>query len=283
MPTLDAGGVRHHYQDRGEGPPVLLLHCWTGNHSLWADPVEGLAGRFRCIAPDFRGHGQTAGGGELSPRALASDVLALADALGLHAGGVGPALVGHSLGGMVALELALARPEAFPRLALISSSACLGQLALSRHAARVADRLLATGRVPAFLKGWVVSLGLVHPSAPTEVRRRIREAILAVPDPVARSCLRGLRHLDLRGRLSEVRAPTLVVVGRQDLCAGPRHSRLLAAGISGARLEVLEACGHFPMLERPEALLRLLADFLGPLARTRRPSQRKRPPSARRA
>ena len=253
-------------RDNGDpgDPALLLLHGFTGTGSVWATFGAGLRRRhIRTIAPDLPGHGRSASPASASVERTAQDMAGLLERLGAAPAGV----LGYSLGARVALRLAVVHPDAVARLVLESPSAGIADAA-EREARRRADEQLADeierDGIEAFVDRWernpiFASHARLDPRVARvqrEFRLRNTAAGLALSLRVA-----GQGAMQpLHDRLGSVRAPTLVIAGALDP-ARPR-AELVAAGIPGARLAIVDRAGHTPHLERPTAFRRLVIDFL---------------------
>jgi 2-succinyl-6-hydroxy-2,4-cyclohexadiene-1-carboxylate synthase len=251
----------------GDGPPLLLLHGFTGAAASWEWYVRVFADRARVLALDLPGHGLTPTPSQLT----AMTVEATADALAAYLADEGalPARVlGYSMGARIALRLAAAHPAAVERLVLESPSAGIADPAL-RTARREADEALAErierDGIASFVTSWEQSpVFVTHATLAPELLARQR-AIRLASDPLGlaaslRAAGQGAME-PLHDRLAAVRAPTLVIGGTLDTVGRPR-AELVAAGIQGARLELLDGIGHTPHLEAPAAFRRLVIDFL---------------------
>jgi len=265
-----ATGSRLHLLELGSGRPVLFLHGVTLAATVWSGQLAALAGDFHVLALDLTGHGRSeAGPGRLQLDGVVADVVAALEALELE----DVVLVGHSMGGMVALSALLdfgAARERVGALALLATSggpmlpgplwpavargvgllAAAGTRDRARPAGPIGDGEWLRARLP---------FGRQPSSAQVE-----QAALLARATPPA--TLRGLvpdiLAFDRHERLGEIRLPAAVMVGTHDRLTPPRHARALAAGLGGARLEELPDAGHLLMWERPaavEATLRRLA------------------------
>ncbi|HOX46724.1 MAG TPA: alpha/beta fold hydrolase [Myxococcota bacterium] len=256
-------GARVRYLDTGgDGPPVVLIHGFASALETWAAVVPVLRERHRVIALDLKGFGWSdRPEGDYSPDAEARLVLALMDRLGVERA----ALVAHSWGSSVALALALRAPGRVSRLALYSAWVYEEQLPMFFHWSRLAglgellfglyynerpdERMALAFYDPAHLEQ-----GLVDEVEAALERPGTRAAALAAA--------RGQRFSEVEGRYPEVRAPTLLLWGREDavsrLPAGERLQRELPL----AELKVYPRCGHFPMLEAAAESSRDLVRFL---------------------
>lgn len=268
----DGGSVRA--VEYGEGPPVVLLHGVTHSSKVWGWQFADLHQRHRVIALDHRGHGESIPGRDPWTIArLAADAAEVIEALDLR----GALVVGHSLGGIVAQQLAVDRPDLIggrmAGLALMATTAgglSVGPAAwtgVSTAAVKVARRgMTAAGRVqdrllaPSDLSWALFRLGIGSSADPTHVELT-RQLTAATPFSTLYELMEDVVGFDLRDRLGGIDAPVLVMVGTRDVVTPPRDSRVIAANIPGARLEVFGGAGHMLMLERRSAVSELLARF----------------------
>jgi len=252
---IRVNGVELHYEEHGDGDPIVLLHGWLDNATVWDAQVEFLAKAHKVIAYDHRGHGRSERPkGDYSVRTLADDLHALARSLGL--GKV--ALVGHSLGSMTALTFGLAHPDVVSRLVLASSTARLSA------AARVLGNVVATLN-PVVPYRRLVRLtqrsGFYRPTE--ELLSRAYKRAMMTSRYAAFECMKAFTgDYDLRGRLAEVAAPTLIVVGEKDFGTTVEMARYLNSHIKGSQLHVIPDCGHGLMEERPEEFNRVVGEWL---------------------
>lgn len=224
-----------------DGEPLVLLHGLSGSSRWWRRNVPELARTSRVVVPDVIGFGRTRLRGTLPPIGEIADLLAgWMDRLAL-----GPVdLVGHSMGGQIAVHLAARHPERVRRLVLVDAAGIprpITPRTLTRFAAEVAPP-----------RRW---------GDPFFLPTIVGDALLAGP----RTILRAIGHIlrdDVRLLLPRVAAPTLVVWGELDTIIPVEHAREFREGIPGARLAVLRDAAHNPMVDRPEAFNRLVADFL---------------------
>lgn len=261
--TTTSTGRQIHHDDVGSGPPLLLI---TGQGAPRKGILKGLpasvAARFRIIAMDNRDAGESEPeSGYYSMADLAGDAVALLDALGVARAHV----LGVSLGGMIALQMALDHPGRVDHLMLMSTSA-LGE-----------DGHRAGEPMPPPAEWWIddpvarwgsIAPHLVGPA----YRSALTDAVLGAltePERGNRATWEGVMRqqaaqtgLDLRNRLAEVQAPTLVIHGALDPGVPPEHAEVLAAGIPGARLVVLPGAGHVVMVEQPDQVAAEMLDFL---------------------
>jgi 3-oxoadipate enol-lactonase len=242
-----------------EDAPVVVLGNSLGTTvEMWEPQLPVLTQRFRVVRYDHRGHGKSpVPSGDYELAELGGDVLAMLDALGLervHLGGL-------SLGGMVAMWVAANAPERVDRLVLMCTSAKLGppQMWLDR-----AETVRAQGTEA------IADVGVGRWFTPA-FADRLPEAVMwargmitGTPDGGYASCCAAVRDMDLLPVLGSITAPTLVIGGEHDPATPPdAHARPIADGIPKARLEIVKDAAHLANVEQPDAVNRLLLDFLG--------------------
>ncbi|HYG45093.1 MAG TPA: 3-oxoadipate enol-lactonase [Bordetella sp.] len=257
MPYADLDNVRLYYVIDGPADaPVLVLSNSLGTCAdMWARQVPALSQSFRVLRYDTRGHGKSSvPAGEYSFAQLAGDVAGLLDHLDIARAD----FCGLSMGGPTGLQLALDHPQRVRKLVLCNTAARIGSVdSWSTRIATVAQDGLEN-MAPAVVERWLSPAYRAAEPGLTQVlvdmlRRTSNEGYSA-------NCA-ALRDADLRGRLGEIKAPTLVIAGTQDPAATPQDGRDLAAGIAGARYVELDT-SHISNWEQPEAYTRAVADFL---------------------
>ncbi|HEX5495338.1 MAG TPA: 3-oxoadipate enol-lactonase [Mycobacteriales bacterium] len=245
-----------------DGPadaPVLLLGSSLGTTgAMWEPQLAGLTGLFRVVRYDHRGHGGSpvpAGPYRLAD--LAGDVLALADRLGVARF----CYAGLSLGGMVGMELAAQAPDRVDRMALLCTSALLGppefwtaraDAARAGGTASIADTVVSRWFRPDFV------------AANPDLYARYQRMCADTPAEGYAGCCEAIRDMDLTGRLGAIRSATLVLAGADDPATPPSHAELIAAGIDGARVVVVDGAAHLANVERPAEVTDLLVTHLCP-------------------
>lgn len=258
MRALSANGIEIAYEIAGSGPAVLFAHSLASDHTIWQAQMEALRQRHTVIAYDLRGHGKSsAPPGPYSFALLAEDALALMDALGYRRA----SFVGISLGGMIGLALALAAPQRLAKLVLADTTASYPQDARALWPERiraVREQGLAPQVAPTLERWFTAPFRAAHP----EVVARIGEIIRATPIAGYIGCCEAIATLDFAPRLGEIKTPTLVIVGEEDAGTPPVMAQALAAGIPGARLEVIPRAAHLSCVEQADAFSRLLVEFL---------------------
>jgi pimeloyl-ACP methyl ester carboxylesterase len=266
-------GHRVCFRRAGEGPLIVLIHGITGRSDQWEPAVEHLAREHEVLAPDLLGHGQSAKPrGDYSLGAYASAVRDTMVALGHDRATV----VGHSLGGGVAMQFAYQFPERCERLALVSSGGLGREVHPLLRAATLPGAewvlpLLVHARVIGAGEAVARALGVLRLQAGTdlaevargfaslgdgEARDAFIETMRAVLDP-------GGQRVSALDRLYLAEAlPSLLVWGTEDPIIPVEHGRAAHELMPGSRLELLEGAGHFPQLEEPHRFAELLAAFI---------------------
>jgi 3-oxoadipate enol-lactonase len=255
---VSANGASIHYAVDGHGPWLTLAHPLGADLSIWDDLVPDLAAHFRILRYDSRGHGGSeVPRGPYTIEQLAADATALLSSLEIPR----THFVGISMGGAVAQQVALDAPERIASLTLIDTTAGYGDADAKLFLARAAQarergmKDLADGT----LARW---LGERFRKRHPEQAERIRALVASAhPEGFAASC-EALAAFDVRTRLSEIDAPTLVLVGENDPSTPPAMSRDLANGIKDARLEVVPDAAHLPIVEQKQFVTNALATFL---------------------
>jgi 3-oxoadipate enol-lactonase len=243
----------------GAAAPVLTFaHCLGGDRTIWRHQLAHWRGRYRLLPYDLRGQGGS--GVTPAPYAmaqLAADALALLDAQGIER----TVFLGVSMGGMVALQVALLAPQRVSALVLADTAGGFGPEARAAWAERIAA-VARDGVAPlteTMMGRWFTEA----------YRKRSPAAVAEVSAALSRTPVEGylgacaaIRDFDLRERLGEVACPTLVLCGENDPSTPLALSRELAAGIPGARLRVFPGANHLPNFEMPEPFNAAVDEFL---------------------
>ena len=245
----------HCLERSGAEPAVLCVHGYCQSSAYWAPTLDRLAhAGVRGLAPDLPGFGASARlPGPYTMEAYADGLGALLDARGLEQ----VALVGGSMGGVVAQHFALRHPGRLARLLLVATGGAMGDPAagLARADAVAAAPWDATAADP-------VVAGFFRSPPPPERLAEYRRIALATSHAAAVEAARSNARSHTLERLGEIRVPTLIIQGRHDRARTPEHGAAMRERIEGSRLEVLEGSGHTPQLEEPEAFHALALPFL---------------------
>ncbi len=260
----------NHYAIRrlGAGEPLLLLHGFTGDHSSWQGISPSLAAKYQLIMPDLLGHGgsdtPTCAAAWQMPN-IAADLISLLDALALERAH----WLGYSMGGRLALYLALHDPRRCLSLTLESASPGIAdekqRLARQQSDHRLAEEIEARG-IAWFVEHWqALPMWSSQANLPAQARlAQQKQRLRCQPAGLANS-LRGMgtgAQASLWGALPTLQIGTLLIVGALD-GKFRRINAEMRAAIPGARLEIIPAVGHNTHLEKPSQFTRLLAAHLG--------------------
>jgi non-heme chloroperoxidase len=261
MPTIERDSISIYFESTGEGRPIVFLHGWTMDHELWDRQVTALAPSYRCVTVDLRGHGHSSKPVEgYGYDEHVKDIQALLGALDLrHA-----TLVGSSMGGAIAVQLAALHPE---RVAQVVTVGTPPQL--------VADDRWPEARplevVGAFLEAQRVAREqTMRQIVENSVRAKLDEATsawlfqiaLRSPSWAAIGSWKGALASSAAPFIARLAAPLLVIQGRHDAFVSNEAASRLAAEAPRSRLAWFENSAHFPFLEETELFNRELAGFL---------------------
>jgi 3-oxoadipate enol-lactonase len=245
--------VKIAWERHGSGPPLLLVHGLGYARWGWEPVVEPLARTFDVILFDNRGIGESdAPPGPYTAAGMADDAAQVLDEAGVERAHV----VGTSLGGMIAQELALGRPERVEKLVLACTTP--GGPEAFPMPQRTVDLMLARATLREYVEN------ALEPDARPELVERIlehRERTAQPFEPWAAQAAAGATF-DAHERLGSIAAPTLVQHGDGDVVVDPRNADLLAAAIPDVRVSIYAGCGHLFMWQEPERFVRELEDFL---------------------
>ena len=265
---IDGTPVNYVDIGEGDGTPVVLVHGLAGQWQNWLENIPRLAQERRVLALDLFGHGASGmPKGKITIPGYGRSVQAFVEQLGLER----VLLVGNSMGGFVASEVAIQAPEIVDRLVLVSAAG-ISNANVFRAPALTIGRLAGTVAV------WTAARHRSLASRP--VTRHLAIALVArhparlAPDLVWEGVMKGSGkegfddafraciEYDFRDRLGEIESPTLVVWGEKDAILSVRDAQEFERLIPDSRKVVMEDTGHVPMLERPIAFNELLMDFL---------------------
>ncbi len=265
MALVRAGDIELDIERSGsrDRPPLLMIMGMSGTALHWGEPfLDGLREQFDLIAYDHRGVGASTRltGGRVTIPEMAADAAALLDALELQDAHV----LGISMGGMVAQELALAHPERVRTLTL-GCTYCGGPgsaLAAPGVIERLAGAMTSRDREVAIRTGWEVNVSPQF-AADEQAWSRFREIAerRAVAVPVVMAQMQAVMVHDAYERLPSLRMPTLVIHGTADELLPVANGRLIASLIPGAQLEVFDGVGHLFFWERPQRSAELVREL----------------------
>lgn len=277
MPSIERAEVSLHghrviFTIGGQGPPVILIHGIAGRAAQWDKTIEVLAETNTVVAPDLMGHGESAKPrGDYSLGAHASGIRDLLVGLGIERASI----VGHSLGGGIAMQFAYQFPERCERLVLVSSGGLGTDVSSLLRAATLPGSeivlpLLAHPRVLEIASVIPRALGRIGLSTRADLTEMAR-AYQSLSNPEARSAfihtLRGVidptgQRINASDRLYLAsKMPSMIIWGTRDRIIPVSHAEPTHRGMPGSRFELFEEAGHFPQLDDPLRFARTLQDF----------------------
>lgn len=242
----------------GQGVPLVFLHGFPLHRGAWQMQFDALRSHFRVIAPDLRGFGEsgTLPGPATMPQ-YAADVHALLQRLS-----TGPVvLIGHSMGGYVALAFARQFPEMLRGLVLVGTKAGADTAEAAAGRRATAEKVKAEGVqvVVEAMAPKMLAAGNQDPRLVEQVRGILNSS---TTQGVIGALLGMAERPDSTGLLAQIAVPTLVVTGADDTVIPPAESEKLARAIPGAELKVVPRAGHLVAFEQPEEFNRLLMEWL---------------------
>lgn len=261
------GAVEVGYVDEGpRDAPVLVLSGSLGSTLHMWEPLLPTFGRFRVIRYDHRGHGSSpTPKGPYSMGDLGRDLIALLDRLSIARASI----AGVSLGGMVGMWLAAREPERVARLALLCTSARLGPAESWRDRAAIVRRDGTSAIADVVAARWFTKAFVRREPA---VAGAMRDMIASTPAEGYAACCDAIAAFDFEHELGAIRAPTLVIAGRDDEATPPPHAHAIGARIPESRVVVVDDVAHVPVVEQPARIGDLLIQHLEPLVPAKEPT-----------
>jgi pimeloyl-ACP methyl ester carboxylesterase len=253
------------FDDYGPGPVVVLLHGFPLNRKMWSAEESSVGSTYRVIAPDLRGHGQTAApDGVYTMDEMAGDVIETLNALQITEPIV---LGGLSMGGYIALALIARYPERVRALMLMDTRAGADSPEAARNREDLARRVESTRSTDHVVEAMLPKLfsGKTRRTHPDRIERVVA-MMRKTPGRGIVGALRGMAaRPDRTAELAQIRVPTLVLVGVDDVATPPDESRKMAAAIPNAELAIIPDAGHLTPIENPSATDRAILGFLAGL------------------
>jgi 3-oxoadipate enol-lactonase len=250
------------YDDVGTGLPVVFLHAFPLNRTMWDPQVTALVGESRCIALDLRGLGDSSGGGPYSMDRYADDVASVLDTLQIARA----VIVGLSMGGYIAFALWRRHRERIRGLVLSNTRAAADSpevLARRRELIAIAESQGSTAVANVQIAGLV---GKTTREKRPDIYDLMHRMIAQAPiDGVIGAINALMARPDSTSTCAEIDVPTLVISSDEDVLTPPKEAAQLAAAIRGSRLEVLQGAGHLSNVERPAAFNTVVSEFLASL------------------
>jgi len=259
MKALLPGKLEIAYEEAGSGPPLLFIHGWPHNRTLWSGQLSGLSTHARCIAPDLRGFGDSTASGPYSMAQYADDLAALLDSLGIDRAIV----CGLSMGGYVAMAMLRHHRDRVRALILTSTRAIADTPEGREKRMRLIDFVREHGVEALATRQLRAMVGETTFSSRPALLESLRRLMAAAPLEGVVGALQAMADRpDSTELLKTLDIPALVIGGAEDTFTPPAELGQLAAAIPNARLELIATAGHVCAFERPAAFDHLVAEFL---------------------
>lgn len=248
-----------HYEAYGRGQPVILLHGWLGSWDYWLNTMEALGKSYRCYALDFWGFGES---GKTRRSYQVTDFVDLVDQFMDRLGIESAPIVGHSMGGTVAILVALSKPQRTKRVIVVGSPIngrslnIFLRLAGEPWIARMVWRMPALLQYgirafsPLVVNDWRVWCDMIT----RDLSRTTLEAFF--------TSIGSLHHTDLRSQLPGITTPVMGIYGVGDNVVAPTQANVISNNAPVSRIRMMTGSRHFPMLDEPQSFNEQLADFL---------------------
>ncbi len=258
LSSAEINGVHLHYLDRGSGPLLLLIHGMGATHADWQKQVDFFARVFRVIAPDLRGHGDSQGMGPYNVDRFAIDLSLLLDELKVGSFFV----MGHSMGGAVAMQLALFKPERVKKLVLADTLPSFVPNTFRKRLLVWQRSLIMRWLGPEVLAVRMARQLFSHPD-----QEALRQLVIQQHNRTSRTnylaLLKSLSGWSVADRLNWLTMPTFVVAGEHDYFS-PTEAQAFADSLPDGRCRIFEGASHHLPLEKPEDFNRVTMAFLMP-------------------
>jgi 3-oxoadipate enol-lactonase len=260
MPHVPIEDIQLAFTDVGSGNPVVLIHGYPFNRSLWTEQATALSKKHRVVVPDLRGFGETdTGSAAASMQRMALDVKLLMDHLNLDRAVIG----GLSMGGYVALAFYKHHPERVAGMVLANTRAEADSPESKTARREQAEKALAAGMASIADSMLPKLLTPDTVSKRPDLVKRIRDMMLRTNPAGAAAALLGMANReDTTDLLSEISVPALIIAGRDDALIPPQHSYTMHERINGSRLVLIDHAAHVVNLEQTEDFNRELLKFV---------------------
>jgi pimeloyl-ACP methyl ester carboxylesterase len=251
-----------HYEVDGRGKPLVFLHGWLGSWGVWRSTMLTISDlrQYKIYALDFWGFGDSAK--RSAPFFTVSSYVFMVDQFMEIMGIAQAPMIGHSMGGTVAMNLALEHPSRVEKVIVIGSPMIGSSLNILL---KLAGRQFIASLVWSNLG--LLRLGLRIFSSQlardgSKLYRMIEKDLSQTTVEAFWWSIASLREINLKPYLSQIKVPTLAVCGTKDNIVHPSQARIIGEQVKGAQVEWMEGSKHFPMLDEPERFTSVLLDFL---------------------
>jgi pimeloyl-ACP methyl ester carboxylesterase len=248
-----------HYEAYGRGQPVILLHGWLGSWGYWLRTMEALKNQYRCYALDFWGFGDS---GKRRSSFQVSDFVGLVDQFMKRLGIESAPIVGHSMGGTVAIMLALTKPECVQKVIVVGSPIVGDSLSIFLRLAGKPWIASIVWHMPAALQlGIKLFSPYIVKDWPQWYKMITRDLSQTTLEAFFLS-INSLHKTDLRPHLPAITKPIMGIYGVGDNVVEPGQAQLIDKSVPVSRIKMMAGSRHFPMLDEPQAFNEYLIEFL---------------------
>lgn len=264
MKTQTVNGIELAFVDQGSGTPVVLVHGFPLDHTMWNAQIDALSESCRVIVPDLRGFGQSGvSDGTVTMQQFAGDLASLLDGLEI---GQPVVLCGLSMGGYVALQFWQKYRSRLRGLILCDTRAVSDTPEMAAARLEMAERVLREGPAP-LVEGMTPKLfAQTTAQAQPEMVDSLRRVMMdSSPKGIAAAARGMAQRPEMVSRLAEIDCPTLVIVGERDAISTLDEMRTIARAIPHARFVEIAGSGHMSPMERPAEVSAAILEFLGGL------------------
>jgi len=261
MPLIEVQNMRFNVIDRGLGLPLVLVHGYPLDHSVWQGQIEGLSDTCRVIVPDLRGFGSSSvTPGTTTMEQMADDVAGVLDALKINQ----PIVFGGlSMGGYVAWQFALRHRRRLAKLILCDTRAVADSPDAAAGRLKTAERVLAEGSSIAAEALLPKLFAPVTYNQQPQIVEATRQVILRTEPEGIAAALRGMaQRPDVTSRLPRIDVPALLICGQHDGISPPQEMRQIADQLPSAQFVEVADAGHMAPLERPNLINAAIREFL---------------------
>ena len=255
--NYEIGDMTLYCEKKGSGNPILFIHGFPLNHTLWSPVSEILKEHYTCIMPDLRGHGKSSVSDSVTISEMASDLHKLLDKMKIDK----PVTVcGLSMGGYVTFEFIRQNPKRVSHVILADTRANADDDAKKQERKVIADKVSQEGSK-------IVADGMIThlfaDNAPQNLKDEWQKKMAQTPkEGMVASLLAMADRRDSNDFLSEIKVPTLLVVGNSDLITPPNVHELMHEKIPNSKLEIIKDAGHMTPVESTDIFARLVREFL---------------------
>lgn len=248
-----------HYEVYGRGQPVILLHGWLGSWGYWLRTMEALKRQYRCYALDFWGFGDS---GKRRNSYDISDFVDLVDQFMGRLGIEHAPIVGHSMGGTVAISLALTKPERVKRVIVVGSPIKGSSLNIFLRLAGNPTIAKLVWHLPTPLKFGIKLFSPYIVKDWSKWYQMITRDLSSTTLEAFFSSIRSLHNTNLKEHLHQISSPVMGIYGVGDNVVSPNQANIIMKYAQIPRVKIMSNCKHFPMLDSPKNFNASLADFL---------------------